>query len=179
MKEVAHALRSVRRFCVAPASFDVTPQQFLGLSADPVGVVLHLAHYPGAAYDSLTADAERRLEHLRDGIAGLRDGGAEIVLQVGDYWSLPYIGHLELARELQDDLSEAYGVQVNLNWVAMADALTAVGAKRIAVAAGYYRPEWTLRRSTSSLTPVSTLCGPVTSSTLASSPTSRRNSASK
>ncbi len=36
-------------FVSPPASFDITPQQFLSLCADPVGIVQHLSHYPGAA----------------------------------------------------------------------------------------------------------------------------------
>lgn len=130
-------------FVSPPASFDITPQQLLSLCADPVGIVQNLSHYPGAAYDSPSAEPERRLSHLRDGIAGLRDAHAEIVLQVGGYWSMPYIGNIESARELQDELTVEYGVTVILNWAALADALVDVGAKRISIAAGYYRPSWT------------------------------------
>ncbi len=45
-----------------------------------------------------------------------------------------YIGTIESAREPQDELTDEYGVTVILNWVALADALVEVGAKRISIA---------------------------------------------
>jgi len=130
-------------FVSPPACFDQTLQQFLGVCADPVGVVQTLPNYPGAEYGAGLGDASRRLAVLKDGIAALRDADVEVVLQFGGYWALPYAPDLDSARALEQSLSEEFGIPVILNWTAIVDALNAVGAKRISVTTGYYRPAWT------------------------------------
>ena len=130
-------------FVSAPASFDFSLQQFLDVCGDEVGVVQHMAHYPDADYGSRVHDGPRRLEFLKDGIAGLRDAGARVVAQCGGYWSLSYVPDLATARELEQSLSNEFGVQVILNWTAIVDALRSFDVSRISVATGYYRPAWT------------------------------------
>ncbi len=130
-------------FISPPGAFDYSAQQFWSMCADPVGVIQHMAHYAGAEYGPEIGDVERRIGHLRDGVAGLREARVDIVAQCGGYWSLPYAPDISTARGIEADLSKAFGVRVILNWVGIADALASLGARRIAVAAGCYRPRWT------------------------------------
>ena len=130
-------------FVSPPACFDQSPQQFLGVCADSVGVIQNLPNYPGAEYGPGLGDASRRLAVLKDGIAALREADAEVVLQFGGYWALGYAPDLQSARALEQSLRDEFGIPVILNWTAIVDALNAVGAKRISLTTGYYRPEWT------------------------------------
>lgn len=102
-----------------------------------------MAHYPGADYGPDVRDGERRLAHLEDGVAGLRDASVDVVAQFGGYSSLPYVPTLNAACNLEMSLSEKFSLSVLLNWVAIVDALRKVGARKISVATGYYRPAWT------------------------------------
>lgn len=130
-------------FVSPPASCDYSAQQFLDLCDDRVAVIQNMSHYPGAGYGSDLGDAERRLEHLKDGIAGLRDASVDVVAQFGGYWSLPYAPDPNTARRLERMLSEQFGLIVLLNWTAIVDALRHLGADRIVLTTGYYRPAWT------------------------------------
>lgn len=140
--EHRHRFDAYIGFVSPPASFEYSAQQFLDVCAGSVGVIQHLTHYPDAAYGMQVHDGARRLEALRDGIAGLRDAGATIIAQFGGYWSLPYAPNIERARQLEWELSQEFGVTVILNWTAIADALHSIDAKRISVTTGYYRPDW-------------------------------------
>ena len=126
----------------APASFDYNLQQFLGLCAGRAGVMQQMPYYPEAEYGAEVADGERRLTSLRDSIRGLVAANAEIVAQAGGYWSLAYAPDLQTARRLEAELADEFGVEVILNWAAIVDALQSVGARRISVTTGYYRPAW-------------------------------------
>ena len=126
----------------APASADCSHQQLLDLCAQPVCVMQPMPYFPGAAYAALDG-AKARLDSLKESIAALRDAQAEVIAQFGGYWSLPYAPDIDTARELERSLTDEFKIPVLLNWVAIVDALLAVKSKRISVAAGYYRPEWT------------------------------------
>lgn len=129
-------------FVCPPGCADITPQQFLGVSEKPVGVMQHLSYYPDTKYGSGVSEDGKRLAHLEDGIAGLRDAKSDIIAQFGGYWSLDYCPDYRIAVDLQKRLTDQFEIPVVLNWVAIADALNAVGAKRLSVATGYYRPLW-------------------------------------
>lgn len=130
-------------FVSPPAAFSNTAQLFLELCASKAGVIQYLPHYPDAHYGADIDDGKRRLEMLKDGIAGLSEAGAQIVAQDGGFWSLSYAPDLATARALEKELSDEFGVHVILNWTAIVDALLSVNARRISVTTGYYRPAWT------------------------------------
>lgn len=126
-----------------PGTFDYSAQQLLEASADRVGIVQQMPTYAAAKYEDNVSDMRGRLNLLRSGIAGLRDAQAEIIGQFGGYWSLSYSPDSNSAKTLQYNLSQEFGVTVILAWTAIEDALRHVGARRIAVTTGYYRPTWT------------------------------------
>ena len=129
-------------FVCPPGCADITPQQFLGVSVKPVGVMQHLSYYPETKYGSGVSEDGKRLAHLEDGIAGMKDAKSDIVAQFGGYWSLDYCPDFRTAEDLQKRLTDEFEIPVVLNWVAIAEALRSVDAKRLSVATGYYRPLW-------------------------------------
>ena len=130
-------------FVSPPAACDYPAQQFLEVAAPGrVAAVQTQLPYDGAEYTDSLPDAGRRLDHLRESVRGLADSKLDVIMQVGGYWALPYGPTLEASRTIEAELTEEFGVPVVLNWSAIVDALTAVGARRIAMAAGYYRPTW-------------------------------------
>lgn len=130
-------------FVSPPASCDYSVQQFLEIAAPGrVAAMQTMLPYLGAEYSDDLPDAARRLDHLRDSVRALSESKLEVILQVGGYWALPYGPTLESARTVEAELTEEFGVPVVLNWTAIADALAAVDAQVITMAAGYYRPLW-------------------------------------
>ena len=137
-------------FVSPPNSFENSPQHFLQLvDGDAIGVTQHVVHMPDFEYVGLSEHdsnaAAVELESFENGVAALADAQAEIVAQVGCYWAMPFHADDEAARRLEAELSDKHGVRVVLVWNAMVDALRVVGARKLSLATGYYRPEWTAR----------------------------------
>ena len=130
-------------FVCPPGSNDYTAQQFKDQCDDSVSVMQTIPYFPDATYDDDLGNGARRLEHLKQGIQTLKDAKVELVIQFGGYWSLAYAPTYDAAIKVQSELAEEFGLPITLNWIAIADALHEVGAKRISVAAGYYRKPWT------------------------------------
>lgn len=130
-------------FVSPPAANDYCVQQFTGLAPGRVMAMQNMPFYEGADYGDDLPDPERRLAHLREGIAGLAHSKLDLIAQIGGYWSLPYAPTYERAKALEAELSAEFGLPVILNWVAIAEALHHLDATTITVATGYYRPRWT------------------------------------
>lgn len=130
-------------FVSPPASCDYPVQQFLEVATPGrVAAIQTQLPYAGAEFSDDLPDAERRLDHLRESVRGLSESKLDVIMQVGGYWALPYGPTLEASRSVETELTEEFGIPVVLNWTAIVDALHAVNAKVITMAAGYYRPVW-------------------------------------
>ena len=129
-------------FVSPPGSFDFSPQQFVELCADRVGVIQNLPKLDGYPFRSDMGDGAQRLEMLRDGVGALQAAGADIVAQVGGYWALAYTPDADTAFDLEERLADEFGIRVVLVWNAVVEALRHFGARKVAVTTGYYRPEW-------------------------------------
>ena len=77
------------------------------------------------------------LPAMQEAARDLAEAGADVVVQFGIPFSLV---HAERARETQSKVADAAGVPVVLLGAAMLDALDHLGARRIAIAGGYYPP---------------------------------------
>lgn len=128
-------------FVAPPASFDCSPQHFLSVAPDGVGVAQHICHAEGFVYgpdvpsESLTA--------MSTGVAALAASQIDVIAQVGAYWALPFTPDEPTARDLAAELAGRHNVKIVMVWLALIDALRHMGARRLVVTTGYYRPAWT------------------------------------
>lgn len=130
-------------FVCPPGSTDFTAQLFREHCLESVCAVQNSAYYENATYNDDLGNRDERLTHLERGVAAMKSAQVDVVGQFGGYWSLCYTPTWEEAKKLQADLTQRFEISVVLNWVAIVEALHAVGANRISVAAGYYRKPWT------------------------------------
>ncbi len=79
------------------------------------------------------------LPAVQEAAQDLAEAGADVIAQFGIPFSLV---HAERAREAQASVGDAAGVPVVLMGAAMLDALDHLGARRIAIASGYYPADW-------------------------------------
>ncbi|MCY4447634.1 MAG: aspartate/glutamate racemase family protein [Chloroflexi bacterium] len=80
------------------------------------------------------------LPAMQEAARDLAEAGADVVAQFGIPFSLT---HAKRARDAQSQVSDAAGVPAVLMGASILDALDYLGARRIAIAGGYYTPgEW-------------------------------------
>jgi len=72
----------------------------------------------------------------------LAQAGSELIIQDGPGFAYLVGGTPAGAREMGERISQATGVPVVLNGVAVLDEIDRIGAKCLAVACPYYSPEW-------------------------------------
>jgi len=97
---------------------------------------------PPPGFDYSFAAIAQSEPHLVTAAQLLAEAGCELIIQDGPGFGC-LIGKTPAgAREAGDRIGRACGVPVVLNAVAILDELDRVGARRVAVAAPYYSPEW-------------------------------------
>jgi maleate cis-trans isomerase len=97
---------------------------------------------PPPGFDYSFAAIAQSEPHLVTAAQLLAEAGCELIIQDGPGFGC-LIGRTPAgAREAGDRIGRACGVPVVLNTVAILDELDRVGARRVAVAAPYYSPEW-------------------------------------
>ena len=127
-------------FVTTPKYFDDSPQQFLAVAPDGVGVIQRVLHVPDYAFE--LDDRTRSFGLLEEAAVCLADSHCQVVGQVGSNW-VHCTGTTpdDIAR-FCDDLSERIGARFLMAGHCIVDALRALGAKRIAVSNAYYRDDW-------------------------------------
>ncbi len=131
-------------FLAPPTMWNDAPVEFLRVA--PGGTSVAGAFIPVRLRGRTMADFS--LDRIADALPAMQEGardlaaaGAGVVAQFGIPFSLV---HAERAREAQAQVADAAGVPVVLMGAAMLDALDHLGARRIAIAGGYYTPgDWT------------------------------------
>lgn len=105
---------------------------------------LHLQQtiLPPPGFDYSFASIAASEPHLVTAATMLAEAGCELIIQDGPGFAC-LIGKTPTgAREAGERIGQACGVPVVLNAVAILDELERLGARRVAVAAPYYSPEW-------------------------------------
>jgi len=105
---------------------------------------LHLQQtiLPPPGFDYSFASIAASEPHLVTAATMLAEAGCELIIQDGPGFGC-LIGRTPAgAREAGERISRACGVPVVLNAAAILDELDRLGARRVAVAAPYYSPEW-------------------------------------
>lgn len=97
---------------------------------------------PPAGFDYSFPSIAQSEPHILAAARLLAEAGCELIIQDGPGFGC-LIGETPAgARAAGERIGQACGVPVLLNAVAILDELERVGARRVAVAAPYYSPEW-------------------------------------
>ena len=126
-----------------PTTWNDVPLDFLRVA--PEGTSVAGAYIPARLMGRTMAefgldDIAGALPAMQEGARDLAVAGADVVAQFGVPFSLVHAGRV---RETQSQVADAAGVPVVLMGAAMLDALDHLGARRIAIAGGYYTPgDW-------------------------------------
>jgi arylmalonate decarboxylase len=130
-------------FLSPPSYFDTSPTEFLSVAPQGTAVAQSFIpiELPQRTMSTLPLEAIRGAVPALEGAARtFAQAGADAVGQFGFPYSLAHGGD---AVAVQRRLSAVAGVPVVMMGAALLEALAALGARRIAVAAGYYTdPAW-------------------------------------
>ena len=132
--------RATAGFVTTPRYFDDSPQQFLQVAPAGTGVIQRVNHIPGYAYE-----LDQRSRHfglLEESAVCLGQSYCQVIGQVGTNWVHCTGTSPEEIVRLCDAISEKAGARFLMAGQCIVEALRALGAKRIAVANGYFRPDW-------------------------------------
>jgi len=122
-----------------PASFDWSAHAFTRLAPERVGVIQHVCPPGSVTYGDLAGDSGQHV--FEAGVEALAACSVNIIGQLGGYWALTFTADEEASRRLEERMRAETGLEIVLSWSAMIDALRHLGARRIALTTGYYRPD--------------------------------------
>ena len=129
----------------APGWFDPTLSEFVNRHGCELHVTQTILTPAGFDY---SFDAIRQSgTGLEIAACQLAEAGVDFIAQVGPAFAYLAGGTPAGAKQLQQHLSDACGVSVILNGVAVFDALERIGATNLAVACPYYSPDWKIEVS--------------------------------
>lgn len=127
-------------FVTTPRYFDHSPQEFLRVAPMGVGVVQRVMHVPD--YGFALEERAANFDQLEESAVCLAEAGCQVVGQVGTNWVHCSGTTPEDIRALCQTIGEKSGARFLMAGLCIVDALRALGARRIAVANGYFRDDW-------------------------------------
>ena len=141
--EVASRRRRYRAyagFVTTPQYFDDSPQQFLQVAPKNTGVIQRVNHIPDYSYE--LEERARNFSLLEESAICLARSYCQVIGQVGSNWVHCNGTSPDDIVRLCEDISEKAGVRFFMAGQCIVDALHEIGAKKITVANGYYRDDW-------------------------------------
>ncbi len=132
--------RAYAGFVTTPKYFDDSPQELLRI-APGIGVQQRVTHIPGYAYQ--LGQRAHNFELLEESAICLAEAKCEVVGQVGTNWVHCTGTSPDDIRRICDGISDKAGVPFMMAGQCIVDGLRELGAKKITVATGYYRDDWT------------------------------------
>ncbi len=127
-------------FITTPRYFDDSPQQFLAVAPKGIGVTQRVLHVPGYAYE--LGQRVDNFGQLEESAACLGATFCDVIGQVGTNWVHCQGTTPDDIRKICDGIGEKAGAPFLMAGLCIVEGLRALGAKRIAVANGYYRKDW-------------------------------------
>jgi maleate cis-trans isomerase len=124
----------------APGWFDPTLGEFMKMN--PKGLEVTQTILPHLGFNYSFKQLEESEKYLETAACLLAEAGSQVVGQVGPAFAYFAGGTPEGARLLQKEISNACGVPLILNGVAVMDAIKAMDCQRVAVACTYYDSQW-------------------------------------
>ncbi len=127
-------------FVTTPRYFDDSPQQFLQVAPKGVGVIQRVLHVPG--YEYKLSQRAKNFDLLEEAAVCLGESHCQVIGQVGTNWVHCNGTSPDDIRRICDEISEKVGARFCMAGQSIVEALDHLGAKRIAVANGYFRDDW-------------------------------------
>ena len=132
--------RAYTGFVTTPGYFDDSPQQFLDAAPSATGILQRVLHVPDYRYE--LEDRADNFGLLEEAAECLALSHCEVIGQVGSNWvHCQGTGPDEIVA-FCDDLSARIGARFLMAGQCLVEGLRAVGASRITIANGYFRPDW-------------------------------------
>ena len=132
--------RAYTGFVTTPGYFDDSPQQFLDVAPSATGILQRVLHVPDYRYE--LEDRADNFGLLEEAAECLALSHCEVIGQVGSNWvHCQGTGPDEIVA-FCDDLSARIGARFLMAGQCLVEGLRAVGASRITIANGYFRPDW-------------------------------------
>ncbi len=127
-------------FVTTPRYFDDSPQQFLQVAPDGVGVIQRVNHIPD--YEWELEERATNFDLLEESAVCLGQSHCEVIGQVGTNWVHCNDTSPTEIEAICDRISEAAGARFMMAGQSIVDGLRALGAESVTVVNGYYRPDW-------------------------------------
>ena len=143
MAEIASAHRRYRAyagFVTTPKYFDDSPQQFLQVAPRGTGILQRVNHIPDYAYE--LGQRARDFDLLEESAVCLGQSFCQAIGQVGSNWVHCNGTSPDDIVRICDRISEKAGARFFMAGQCLVEALHEIGARRITVANGYYREDW-------------------------------------
>ena len=127
-------------FVTTPRYFDDSPQQFLQVAPTGTGILQRVNHIPEYAYE--LGQRARNFDLLEESAVCLGRSHCQVIGQVGSNWVHCNGTSPDDIVRICDDISDKAGARFLMAGHCLVDALYALGAKKITIANGYYREDW-------------------------------------
>ena len=140
VKTVHRRYQAYAGFVTTPQYFDDSPQQFLQIAPRGTGILQRVNHIPGYAYE--LEQRAKNFDLLEESAICLGRSFCQAIGQVGTNWvHCNGTSPGDIVR-ICDELSEKAGARFFMAGQCIVDGLREIGAKRITVANGYFRDDW-------------------------------------
>lgn len=140
VERVHRRYRAYAGFVTTPQFFDDSPQQFLQVAPKGTGILQRVNHIPGYAYE--LEQRSSNFDLLEESAICLGRSHCQVIGQVGSNWVHCNGTTPEDIVRLCDAISEKAGARFFMAGHCLVEGLRAIGAQRITVVNGYYRPDW-------------------------------------
>ncbi len=140
VETVHRRYRAYAGFVTTPQYFDDSPQQFLQAAPKGTGILQRVNHIPGYAYE--LEQRARNFTLLEESAICLGRSHCQAIGQVGTNWVHCNGTSPEDIVRISDEISEKAGARFLMAGQCIVDGLRELGAKRITVANGYFRDDW-------------------------------------
>lgn len=140
LKDLRHRYLGYGGFITTPACWDDPVQHFLSCAPKNVGAIQRVLYVPD--YEYRLSQRVKNFDQLRESALALAKSGCDVIGQVGTNWSHANGTTPDEIEAFCADISDEVGARFIMAGLSIVWGLRAVGARRIAVANGYYRDDW-------------------------------------
>ncbi len=138
--EAHRRYRACAGFVTTPRYFDDSPQQFLDVAPRGTGVIQRVNHIPDYEYE--LGQRARNFDLLEESAVCLALSYCQVIGQVGSNWVHCNGTSPDDIERICEGISGKAGARFFMAGHCLVEGLREIGAKRITVANGYYRDDW-------------------------------------
>lgn len=140
IKAVYRRYRAYAGFVTTPQYFDDSPQQFLQIAPKGTGIVQRVNHIPDYTYE--LQQRANNFGLLEESAICLGRSHCQAIGQVGTNWVHCNDTSPDDIVRICDDISAKANARFFMAGQCIVDGLREIGARKITVANGYYRNDW-------------------------------------